>query len=95
MSPLRSKAAAWRPACFQGKEIKRERADHDSLAHWHFLWPNLTVFVFPDVSLTVADKDTKEILAKYNIPVKYLRPFHHYHCALVLVSHVSQESPTL
>ncbi|XP_039193493.1 coiled-coil domain-containing protein 33 isoform X3 [Crotalus tigris] len=37
-----------------------------------------------DVSLTVADKDTKEILAKYNIPVKYLRPFHHYHCALVL-----------
>ncbi|XP_058011832.1 coiled-coil domain-containing protein 33 isoform X2 [Ahaetulla prasina] len=37
-----------------------------------------------DVSLTVADKDSKEILAKYNIPVKYLRPFHHYHCALVL-----------
>ncbi|XP_025023636.1 coiled-coil domain-containing protein 33 [Python bivittatus] len=37
-----------------------------------------------DVSLTIADKDTKEVLAKYNIPVKYLRPFHHYHCALVL-----------
>ncbi|XP_042331239.1 coiled-coil domain-containing protein 33 isoform X2 [Sceloporus undulatus] len=37
-----------------------------------------------DVSLTIADKDTKEILAKYNIPVKYLRPFHHYHCGLVL-----------
>nr|XP_060611936.1 coiled-coil domain-containing protein 33 [Anolis sagrei ordinatus] len=37
-----------------------------------------------DVSLTIADKDTKEVLAKYNIPVKYLRPFHHYHCALGL-----------
>ncbi|XP_054858282.1 coiled-coil domain-containing protein 33 [Eublepharis macularius] len=37
-----------------------------------------------DVSLIVADKDTKEILARYNIPVKYLRPFHHYHCALTL-----------
>ncbi|XP_072838392.2 coiled-coil domain-containing protein 33 isoform X2 [Pogona vitticeps] len=37
-----------------------------------------------DVTLTVADKDTKEILAKYNIPVKYLHPFHHYHCALLL-----------
>ncbi|XP_063170285.1 coiled-coil domain-containing protein 33 [Candoia aspera] len=37
-----------------------------------------------DVCLIVADKDTKEVLAKYNIPVKYLRPFHHYHCALVL-----------
>uniref|UniRef100_A0A8C5WN83 Coiled-coil domain containing 33 n=1 Tax=Laticauda laticaudata TaxID=8630 RepID=A0A8C5WN83_LATLA len=37
-----------------------------------------------DVSLTIADKDSKEILVKYNIPVKYLRPFHHYHCALVL-----------
>ncbi|KAJ7311258.1 hypothetical protein JRQ81_006872 [Phrynocephalus forsythii] len=37
-----------------------------------------------DVSLIVADKDTKEILAKYNVPVKYLHPFHHYHCALLL-----------
>ncbi|XP_062819111.1 coiled-coil domain-containing protein 33 isoform X1 [Anolis carolinensis] len=37
-----------------------------------------------DVSLSIADKDTKEVLAKYNIPVKYLRPFHHYHCALGL-----------
>ncbi|XP_066491565.1 coiled-coil domain-containing protein 33 [Tiliqua scincoides] len=37
-----------------------------------------------DVSLIVADKDTKEVLARYDIPVKYLRPFHHYHCALVL-----------
>ncbi|KAL8196922.1 UNVERIFIED_CONTAM: hypothetical protein K2H54_001956 [Gekko kuhli] len=37
-----------------------------------------------DVSLIVADKDTKEVLARYNIPVKYLRPFHHYHCALTL-----------
>ncbi|XP_077174289.1 coiled-coil domain-containing protein 33 isoform X2 [Paroedura picta] len=36
-----------------------------------------------DVSLIIADKDTKEILARYNIPVKYLRPFHHYHCALI------------
>ncbi|XP_062998677.1 coiled-coil domain-containing protein 33 [Elgaria multicarinata webbii] len=37
-----------------------------------------------DLSLTVADKDTKEALARYSIPVKYLRPFHQYHCALVL-----------
>ncbi|XP_053129131.1 coiled-coil domain-containing protein 33 isoform X2 [Hemicordylus capensis] len=37
-----------------------------------------------EVFLIVADKDTKEILARYSIPVKYLRPFHHYHCALVL-----------
>ncbi|XP_067327286.1 coiled-coil domain-containing protein 33 [Anolis sagrei] len=37
-----------------------------------------------DISLTIADKDTKEVLAKYNIPVRYLRPFHHYHCALGL-----------
>ncbi|XP_053259574.1 coiled-coil domain-containing protein 33 isoform X2 [Podarcis raffonei] len=36
------------------------------------------------ISLIVADKDTKEILAKYSIPVKYLQPFHYYHCALVL-----------
>nr|XP_028599662.1 coiled-coil domain-containing protein 33 isoform X2 [Podarcis muralis] len=36
------------------------------------------------ISLIVADKDSKEILAKYIIPVKYLQPFHHYHCALVL-----------
>ncbi|XP_060134983.1 coiled-coil domain-containing protein 33 isoform X2 [Zootoca vivipara] len=37
-----------------------------------------------DISLIVADKDTKEILAKYSIPVKHLQPFHPYHCALVL-----------
>ncbi|XP_044306427.1 coiled-coil domain-containing protein 33, partial [Varanus komodoensis] len=36
------------------------------------------------MSLFVADKDSKEVLAKYSIPVKYLRPFHQYHCALIL-----------
>uniref|UniRef100_A0A8C8RJR9 Coiled-coil domain containing 33 n=1 Tax=Pelusios castaneus TaxID=367368 RepID=A0A8C8RJR9_9SAUR len=38
------------------------------------------------VTLTVADKITKEVLASYKIPVRYLRSFHHYHFRLVLVS---------
>lgn len=38
------------------------------------------------MTLTVADKVTKEVLASYKIPVRYLRSFHHYHFRLVLVS---------
>nr|XP_025039407.1 coiled-coil domain-containing protein 33 isoform X4 [Pelodiscus sinensis] len=37
-----------------------------------------------DMILTVADKVTKEVLASYKIPVRYLRLFHHYHFKLVL-----------
>ncbi|XP_067399316.1 coiled-coil domain-containing protein 33 [Emydura macquarii macquarii] len=36
------------------------------------------------VTLTVADKVTKEVLASYKIPVRYLRSFHQYHFRLVL-----------
>ncbi|XP_073724947.1 coiled-coil domain-containing protein 33 [Misgurnus anguillicaudatus] len=36
-----------------------------------------------DVTLTVADGRTKELLAHFRLPVPYLHPFHHYHLELV------------
>ena len=39
-----------------------------------------------EVILKVVDAYTHSCLAKYDIPVTYLVPFHQYHCELVAVS---------
>lgn len=36
-----------------------------------------------DVSLIIANEDTKEVLVRYTIPVKYLYPFNQYHCKML------------
>ncbi|XP_043932316.1 coiled-coil domain-containing protein 33-like [Protopterus annectens] len=40
-----------------------------------------------DVVLHIADSISKELLAEFCIPVRYLQPFHHYHLELQKVRH--------
>ncbi|KYO21538.1 coiled-coil domain-containing protein 33-like [Alligator mississippiensis] len=47
------------------------------------------------VTLTTADKNTKEVLSTYQIPVRYLRPFHHYHFKLMLPKKKDSSETTL
>ena len=43
------------------------------------------IIIFIVLILTVADKETKERLAEYRLPVTHLQPYHHYHLEMVLV----------